>query len=528
MTSLLLLLSTSLLAPHPQVAEPEPSRFEVEVPPTILARLEGLETLEDSRMIIDLLPAHGGYGGGAEEEAILRISAPVATWELGSESVTLDRLLGLLELRAPARSFPEDWNQLEGEFIAIPTLVMVDDRDVDPIMVRGEGSRVLRGKDRAEPVSLGLDDVLVETTSDPRPDPGVLEVELGSELLSNRGLPGGHRQEVTHRAYVVLPDGYHDLSAERRLWPVVYVITGTEEARTRAASIADLVEMPTTRRVLPQVIWVVLEKDTEHGHHFFVDSDLHGPRGRALVEEFIPWLDVRFRTIPDADARLLVGEQQGGHGVLNLLMEHPEVFSNAWAVSPDATSFGALGTIDLYRDRDAFRHEGGTSRPALRSALGSERELVHLDVEGEVMRARVLFGEGIPRSRWHELCATFGGLPGLDRRAWWPFDPSEGGIRPAQVDRWARHDLARRVAEDPRQAGLLQQRARIMVGDRDERYRDRGILVLADSVDRSAGTEARDWIKIVEGSGSLETGVIARMYVGEEVIRVLRDRGHHE
>ncbi|MED5506424.1 MAG: hypothetical protein VX684_01125, partial [Planctomycetota bacterium] len=169
-----------------------------------------------------------------------------------------------------------------------------------------------------------------------------------------------------------------------------------------------------------------------------------------------------------------------------------------------------------------------TSRPALRSALGSERELVHLDVEGEVMRARVLFGEGIPRSRWHELCATFGGLPGLDRRAWWPFDPSEGGIRPAQVDRWARHDLARRVAEDPRQAGLLQQRARIMVGDRDERYRDRGLLVLADSVDRSAGTEARDWIKIVEGSGSLETGVIARMYVGEEVIRVLRDRGHHE
>ena len=67
-----------------------------------------------------------------------------------------------------------------------------------------------------------------------------------------------------------------------------------------------------------------------------------------------------------------------------------------------------------------------------------------------------------------------------------------------------------------------------MVGDRDERYRDRGILVLMDSVDRSTGTEDRDWIEVVENAGSLETGVIARMYVGEEVIRVLRDRGHHD
>ena len=46
-------------------------------------------------------------------------------------------------------------------------------------------------------------------------------------------------------------------------------------------------------------IRVVLDPDCGTGHHVFADSATNGPRGTALVEEFIPYIERTFPAIAD-------------------------------------------------------------------------------------------------------------------------------------------------------------------------------------------------------------------------------------
>ena len=489
----------------------------------------------DSRLILDLRPMHGGYGGGVIEREVIESSTPIASWSLAGDSVTVDLDQGQLIVTDPELSYPGDWDALGGEFLLRPALIVSAGEETGAIRVEGpEGAITLRAGE-SELIDLELDTVIREPDpeSDATPPSGMLEVMFESSLLSEHHGYGSQNEEHLHRAWVVLPLGYHDLNASRRMWPVIYLIPGRSSAKDFAASIAKLAREHSMKRILPQAIWVVLEKQTRYGHHFFLDSALHGPRSRALVEEFIPWIDVRFRTIPQVDARLLVGEEQGGFSVLHLLAEHEETFSDAWAISPEAVSLDSLGTIDLYGEGNAFALPDGGFKPALRSPLGSERELIHLEVWGEVMRTQALDPTGRSTGRWNELCAAFGGRPSTNRESWWPFDPTSGELRPVQVNRWKQFDLARRARMDPSLALRLNQGARILCGEQDECYRNLGIESLDEAIRTSVSrhgfeTALREWVTQIDAASSIEAGMIATMRRNEEIMEVLRTRGHHE
>ncbi|MEE2680853.1 MAG: alpha/beta hydrolase-fold protein [Planctomycetota bacterium] len=484
------------------------------------------------RLILDLHPDHRGFGGGTGEAEIIRASTPVASWNLPAESAELDLEAGILIVEDPDYSYPSDWSALSGDYRIKPMLVVTPTDRENEIRVEGPKVPVSLQPNAAELVKLDLDEVVREVGSGTADTgvPGVLEIMRESQLLAGHPEPVGGGGEDLHRAYVVLPIGYHDLRHDRRVWPVIYLIPGRSDARNVANTVAKLAVEPAMKGIVPQAIWVVLATGTPYGHHFFLDSSLHGPRARALVEEFIPWIDIRFRTIPKPDARLLAGEEQGGFAALHLLLEHPEVFGDAWATSPEAISLEALGTINLRDDVNAYEDADGSSNPALRTSLGSKRELIHLDVRGEVLRSRAL---DQPGERWSELCAAFGGGPTGNREAWWPFEPDTGRLRPIQVDKWMQNDLTRKVRMDPMLARHLNEHARIMVGDRDEYYRNLGARVLQEAVRTSLGNEGLDvedptWITEIDASSSIEAGMVATMMRNEEIMAILRDRGHHE
>ena len=54
-------------------------------------------------------------------------------------------------------------------------------------------------------------------------------------------------------------------------------------------------------------IRVLLDPDCGTGHHVFADSATNGPRGAALVEELIPYLEKTFPIVAEPRARLLTG-----------------------------------------------------------------------------------------------------------------------------------------------------------------------------------------------------------------------------
>ena len=91
--------------------------------PSVRALLESEQTnLIDSRLILELIPNHRGFGGGEVERRVILKSTPIASWSLANESVQLDLATGSLSAGTPELSHPSDWEDLEGAFLLRPRL----------------------------------------------------------------------------------------------------------------------------------------------------------------------------------------------------------------------------------------------------------------------------------------------------------------------------------------------------------------------------------------------------------------------
>jgi pimeloyl-ACP methyl ester carboxylesterase len=116
-------------------------------------------------------------------------------------------------------------------------------------------------------------------------------------------------------------------------------------------------------------IRVVLDPDCGTGHHVFADSATNGPRGSALVEEFIPHLEKSFAALAESRGRLLNGHSSGGWSSLWLQVTYPDFFGGTWSTSPDPVDFRDFQRINIYSpDENMFRDRHGKPRPIARIA----------------------------------------------------------------------------------------------------------------------------------------------------------------
>ena len=114
-------------------------------------------------------------------------------------------------------------------------------------------------------------------------------------------------------------------------------------------------------------IRVLLDPDCGTGHHVFADSATNGPRGTALVEEFIPHIERTFPAIADPRARLLNGHSSGGWSSLWLQVTYPDFFGGTWSTSPDPVDFRDFQRINIYAPgENMFRDRAGKRRPIAR------------------------------------------------------------------------------------------------------------------------------------------------------------------
>ena len=359
---------------------------------------------------------------------------------------------------------------------------------------------------------------------------GIERFERSSKLLG-----AALRRPASLRATVVLPYGYEDLSFPRRMWPTIYVIGDFGADELEAIAAAPALRDPGARAAVPQAVWVFLDATTPWGYGGFCDSDANGPLQRALVEEFIPALEERFRLIARTDARVLLGHGFGGWSAIHLALSAPTVFGACYASAPDFVDFSALGRVDLYRDASLFTARDGAEAPAVRSILGPNDDRLHLTLRDQIFAERAIDPDGRSGQRWAARDAMWSPWDAGRNAPRAICDAVTGAIDAVAGESWARVDIARRLERDPASTGpILAERVHILCSARDSFYRNEAVARLKAKLDawRARETAAgrtpsdRGWIEIVDGLDDEALRQLARLRFHREIAANLRAAGH--
>ncbi|MSR29513.1 MAG: hypothetical protein EXS03_08075 [Phycisphaerales bacterium] len=331
----------------------------------------------------------------------------------------------------------------------------------------------------------------------------VMEIEVESPLLSTAA-----SRRVHHRASMVFPRQYGDLNARRRIWPTVYVIAPAGMRHELAKEIATQLASDALGAVRANAVYVVLDQEGPYGSHGFIDSQANGPRGTALVTEFIPYLEERFRLVREPQARVVQGHSTGGWAAVFLAVRCPAVFSAAFASAPQPLDFSKFELVDLYRDENLFFESTATetaARAAYREVLGPSHDLVPMVLEEELGMERAISPSGDSGGQWDAWAAMFSPIDASTNAPRRLCDPLTGVIDPQTVEAWSTWDLVRRIQRDPERLGaLVASRVRILVGDRDSFYLERSALALRDTIDACARVAAEHGREFPGGPGYIE------------------------
>ena len=153
-------------------------------------------------------------------------------------------------------------------------------------------------------------------------------------------------------ATVLLPAGY---ARETTRYPVNY-IQGHFSTNAPYNFDRDTVfQRAWMRPEMPRVIAVTFQHPTPYfDDSYAVNSVNGGPYGDALMQELIPEVEKRYRTIGQPWARWLSGGSTGGWEALALQVWHPDFFGGTWAYCPDPVTFSDVEGINMYKDENAF------------------------------------------------------------------------------------------------------------------------------------------------------------------------------
>src|SRR3954462_14348285 len=212
-----------------------------------------------------------------------------------------------------------------------------------------------------------------------QPWSGTLAGRLDEHVIDSAELRGNPLGDPHERPlWVYVPPGYDD-EPDRR-YPSIYVIQGYTGHltmwRNRAPyrqPFTETADAVFAREEAPPAIVVYVDAWTAYGGSQFVDSPGTGRYHSYLCNEVVPWVDARYRTIPERDHRGITGKSSGGFGAMITPMLRPDLFGGLASHAGDALyelcyvpSFGKI--VRALRPYDGSYErfwEDFTSRPPL-------------------------------------------------------------------------------------------------------------------------------------------------------------------
>ena len=130
------------------------------------------------------------------------------------------------------------------------------------------------------------------------------------------------------KVHVILPVGYESNSTRR--WPVTYFTAGTQN---RYSAFADALGGTGLTDDYPSII-VSPDANSGYWSDWFNAGAFGPPKYETFViDQLIPLIDRRFRTIPKRSHRMIFGISMGGYGAMMLAARHPDLFSAAASLS---------------------------------------------------------------------------------------------------------------------------------------------------------------------------------------------------
>ena len=368
-----------------------------------------------------------------------------------------------MALLDPDHSYPYT-NQNGGDLYG-PVITV---RDLDPA--------------HAAPVELALDKV-----TPARPQPADTEIvklaEMESPLLSRFwGRP------IKIRAGVILPPSYE--KDPQRRYPAVYNIHGFGGNHLTAWGAGPRFSQQMADGKRAEMVHVLLDGSFPTGHHEFADSVNNGPWGEALTREFIPYLERRFRLVPNAGARFLTGHSSGGWSTLWLQVNYPEVFGGTWSTSPDPVDFRSLTGVDVTpgsRD-NAYTRPDGTPHQLVRSG---GKDIASMEQFGKAEAVMGPVGGQFASFEW-----VFS-PKGPDGRPLPLFNRETGVLDPEVEKAWEKYDVRKVLERNWSTLGpKLQGKLHIIVGSEDTFHLEEAVKLLQESL-RRLGSDAQ--IEIIPG-----------------------------
>jgi enterochelin esterase family protein len=141
---------------------------------------------------------------------------------------------------------------------------------------------------------------------------------------------------------VYLPPGYEQDSERGRRYPSIYLLAGFNGRGTMFLNdapwddnIAQRLDRLIASGAIEPMIVVMPDCLTRYGGSQYLNSSATGRYEDHLLQEVIPLIDGRYRTVDRRDCRAVLGKSSGGYGALMLSMRHPEIFGLAASHSGD-------------------------------------------------------------------------------------------------------------------------------------------------------------------------------------------------
>jgi hypothetical protein len=283
------------------------------------------------------------------------------------------------------------------------------------------------------------------------------EVVFESTVLERNPLGDPSRRPL----WVYLPPGYDEEPARR--YPAIYEIQGLtgqlDMWGNRTAfrkNFPELVDELFSQDGVPPCLVVFVDCWTSLGGSQFLDSPGTGRYHTHLCEEIVPWVDRRYRTLPERRHRGIAGKSSGGYGAMVTPMLRPDLWGGLATHAGDAL-FEMCYLPDFRKSVRALRdHYGGSFERFWRD-----------------FRCRPAFSKESDGHLLNDWCMAACYSADDDGTVRLPYDTATGALIPGVWERWLARDPVRMV---PKHAdGLRKMRAiYIDAGKRDDFFLDLG------------------------------------------------------
>lgn len=187
-----------------------------------------------------------------------------------------------------------------------------------------------------------------------------------------------------YRACWVYTPPKYDIDREKR-YPVFYLQHGGGEAETCwiwQGKINNIMDNMIADGQCEEMIVVMNFGYVYPKGHDFSSSPMVSPVEELIAKDCIPFIDRKYRTIPDRHNRAISGFSMGGAQTLNTVLKYPELFANAGVLSAPAIradhgdKLGLLDDPGWFNDNfDLFFVSAGSYEPAGETLKKATRQM---------------------------------------------------------------------------------------------------------------------------------------------------------